>query len=63
VPELQAGSSHTLRTAIHERDLQVRVDGQLMWEGSIPSEAMALDGPSGLRSDNVHVQFEMLVAR
>jgi hypothetical protein len=63
VPELQPGLSHTLGTAIHERDLQVSADGELMWEGSIPSEAMPLNGPSGLRSDNVHVQFDMLVVR
>ena len=63
VPELQTGSSHILRAEIHNQDLQVSVDGELMWEGSIPSEAMPFDGPSGLRSDNVRVQFDMLVAR
>jgi hypothetical protein len=63
VPELQAGSSHILRAEIHNQDLQVSVDGEVMWEGSIPSEAMPFDGPSGLRSDNVRVQFDMLVAR
>lgn len=63
VPELQAGSSHILRAEIHKQDLQVSVDGELVWEGSIPSEAMPFDGPSGLRSDNVRVQFDMLVGR
>jgi hypothetical protein len=63
VPELQAGSSHILRAEVHKQDLQVRVDDELVWEGSIPSEAMPFDGPSGLRSDNVRVQFDMLVGR
>jgi hypothetical protein len=63
LPELQPGSSHILRADIHGQDLQASVDGELMWEGPVPSEAMSFDGPVGLRSDNVRVDFDLLVAR
>ncbi len=63
LPELQPGSSHMIRAEINKQDLQVSIDGLLMWEGKLPSEAMLFDGPAGLRSDNVHVQFDVLVAR
>jgi hypothetical protein len=63
LPELQSGWSHTLRAEIRNQDLQVSVDGGIVWEGNIPPEAMPLDGPAGLRSDNVRVKFDVLVAR
>jgi hypothetical protein len=63
LPELQSGSSHILRADIDNEDLQVRIDGELMWEGQVPPAAMSFDGPVGLRSDNVRVIFDALVAR
>jgi hypothetical protein len=62
-PELRSGSAHTLRADINNQDLQVRIDGELTWEGRIPSAAMSFDGPVGLRSDNARVVFDALVAR
>lgn len=63
LPELHPGHSYVLRAEINKQDLQITIDGRLMWEGPIPSEAMALDGPVGLRSDNTRVQFDLLVSR
>jgi hypothetical protein len=63
LPELQSGSSHTLRAEMRNQDLQVSVDGGVVWEGNIPPEALPLDGRAGLRSDNMRVQFDVLVAR
>jgi hypothetical protein len=63
LPELQSGASHILRADINNQDLQVRIDGEVMWEGQLPNAAMSFDGPVGLRSDNVRVIFDALVAR
>jgi hypothetical protein len=63
LPALQPGSSHILRADIDKQDLHASVDGELMWEGSVPPEAMSFNGPVGLRSDNVRVAFDVLVAR
>jgi hypothetical protein len=62
-PELQSGSSHILRADLNNQDLHVRIDGELMWEGPVPPAALSFDGPVGLRSDNVRVIFDALVAR
>jgi hypothetical protein len=63
LPELQSGSSHILRADLDNQELQVRIDGELMWDGRIPPAALSFDGPVGLRSDNVRVIFDALVAR
>jgi hypothetical protein len=63
LPALQPGSSHILRADVDKQDLHASVDGESMWEGSVPPEAMSFDGPVGLRSDNVRVVFDVLVAR
>jgi hypothetical protein len=63
LPDLQPGSAHVLRADIDNQDLQVRIDSGLMWEGRLPPAAMSFEGPVGLRSDNVRVIFDALVAR
>jgi hypothetical protein len=62
LPALESGASHILRADIDNQDLRVRIDGKSMWEGRIPPAAMSFDGPVGLRSDNVRVIFDALVA-
>ncbi|MBZ4421236.1 hypothetical protein K8638_32805 [Myxococcus sp. RHST-1-4] len=49
------GTSHTLRAVLDGGTLRVWADGELAWEGDLPEEALALDGPVGLRSDNVRL--------
>jgi hypothetical protein len=63
LPALQPGSSFILRADINEQDLRASVDGESMWEGRVPPEALTFEGPVGLRSDNVRVAFDALVAR
>lgn len=53
------GREHTLRTVLDGRRLRVWADGTLAWEGELPEEALASDGPVGLRSDNVRLALEL----
>jgi hypothetical protein len=52
VPEIEPDSDHSLRAAIEGNELQVYADGKLSWVGELPGDALALDGPAGVRSDN-----------
>lgn len=63
VPALKAGSSHTLRAEMKGTELRVYVDNQEVWDGSVGAEAGALQGPVGIRSDNVRLEFEYLARR
>jgi hypothetical protein len=62
VPELEAGDSHTLRAELQGATLTVRVDGEPVWEGPLPAEALSFDGPVGLRTDNGRFHVELLSA-
>jgi hypothetical protein len=53
------GTPHTLRALLEGSTLRVWADGQLAWEGALPEEALASDGPVGLRSDNVRVALQL----
>ena len=57
-PRLVAGESHTLRAEIEGQTLQVHIDGKLTWEGLLDGDALALNGPSGVRTDNGRFKFE-----
>jgi hypothetical protein len=60
VPEIVPGVPHTLRADWEGRALRVRVDGVLAWEGTLPPEALSLEGPVGLRTDNGRFELELL---
>jgi len=62
LPELAPGDSHTLRAELQGAVLKVRVDGESVWEGTLPAEALSFDGPVGLRTDNGRFQVELLSA-
>jgi len=62
LPALQAGDVHTLRAEMHRAEMRVLVDSNLVWSGSVGSEALDFDGPVGLRTDNVHLQIELRAA-
>jgi len=53
VPALQVGTAHTLAAEIHGDDLVARVDGAVVWRGSLHGAADAVRGSAGLRTDNV----------
>jgi hypothetical protein len=53
IPYASPGEQHTLQAEIHGDDLTAWVDGQLAWFGTLPSDARSLEGPAGIRSDNL----------
>jgi hypothetical protein len=59
VPALRAGTSHTLRAEMHGEEMRVYADNNLVWEGSLGAEAQKLNGPVGIRSDNVKLEIEL----
>jgi len=58
VPVLRAVETHGLRAEMKGDQMRVFADGVLVWEGSVGPEAMAFDGPVGMRSDNARLQIE-----
>ncbi|MET0403745.1 MAG: hypothetical protein ABW123_15145 [Cystobacter sp.] len=59
VPPLQPGDRHTLGARLEGARLTVRADGESVWEGELPAEALAFDGPAGLRADNGRFDVEL----
>jgi hypothetical protein len=59
LPGVAAGQPHTLRTELDGDVLRVLADGNSVWEGSLPAEALTFDGPVGVRSDNGAYAFEL----
>ena len=59
-PRLVAGEKHTLRAEIEGSEMKVFIDGKLTWEGLLDHDALALDGPSGIRTDNGRFRFKFL---
>jgi hypothetical protein len=62
VPRLKEGENHTLHAAISGNKLQVSIDGKVVWEGLLAREALAADGPVGVRTDNGRFKFELLAS-
>jgi hypothetical protein len=63
VPILRSGDTHTLRAEMNGAEMKVFADNTLVWEGSVGKDAMAFDGPVGIRSDNAHLQIELRVGQ
>jgi hypothetical protein len=61
VPELEPGGSHSLRAEMKGDNLTVKVDDRVVWEGSVGSQALTLEGPVGLRTDNSRLEFQFFV--
>jgi hypothetical protein len=59
VPALNPGETHTLRAQMDGAEMQVFADNALVWEGSLGPEALAFDGPVGIRSDNARLQIDL----
>jgi hypothetical protein len=60
---LSQGETHVLRAKIEGDVLTVFADGRRVWEGVLPPDALSLEGPAGMRTDNARVRFELLVPR
>ncbi|GMU11531.1 hypothetical protein [Corallococcus caeni] len=59
--KLSPGESHVLRARIDADVLTVYADGKRVWEGVLPADALVLEGPAGMRTDNARVRFQLLV--
>ncbi len=57
-PRLKKDTNHTLRAEINGNDMRVVIDGKLRWQGRLDHEALAFDGPAGVRTDNGRFKFE-----
>ena len=40
-------------------EMKVFADTFPVWEGSVGPDALAFDGPVGIRSDNAHLQIDL----
>jgi hypothetical protein len=58
-PKLRAGDVHTLRAEITPAAMNVYIDRTLAWQGPLGSDVLKWDERVGIRSDNVHVQFDL----
>jgi hypothetical protein len=61
VPPLRPGDHHVLRAEMDGEEMTVSVDGRAVWEGSVGSDALAFDGPVGIRSDNARLQLALRI--
>jgi len=61
-PAVTVGSTHALDAALRRERLTVRIDGAIVWEGDLPPAALASQGPTGVRTDNVMVTLELSAA-
>lgn len=59
VAMLRPGEAHTLRAEMNGDEMRVFADNALVWEGSTGADALAFDGPVGVRSDNARLQMEL----
>jgi hypothetical protein len=59
VPTLRSGDTHVLRAQMNGAEMQVFADNSLVWEGSVGPDALAFDGPVGIRSDNARLQIDL----
>jgi hypothetical protein len=62
VPSIRVGETHSLRAELNGDTLRVFADGRLAWEGKVGEEALAFDGPIGVRTDNGRFVFRVVGA-
>jgi hypothetical protein len=60
LPILRSGGKHMFRAEMTGDQLRVFVDGAIVWDGRVGTEALRLDGPVGIRSDDARLKFELL---
>ena len=63
LPHTEKGFNHTLRAIMEASKLRVFADGDLVWEGDVGPEALAFDGPVGVRTDNGRFKFELFAEK
>jgi hypothetical protein len=60
VPLLREGETHNLRAEMNSDEVRVFADNALVWEGSVGSDTLSLNGPVGMRSDNARLELQFL---
>jgi len=63
IPYASPGEQHRLQAEIHGDALTAWVDGTLAWHGTLPGDARRLEGPAGLRSDNLAYEVVQFAAQ
>jgi hypothetical protein len=59
VPLLRTDDAHSLRAVMDADRMRVFVDNSLTWEGTLGAEVLNINGPVGIRSDNVRLQLQL----
>jgi hypothetical protein len=59
---VREGEARVLGAALQGSTLRVTADGVPAWEGTLPAQAFAFDGPAGVRSDNGVFDVELRVS-
>ena len=62
-PSVALGERHQLTALLKGGQLDVFADGNLVWQGTVPSPTFTFDGPAGIRTDNGVFEFELRVPR
>ena len=52
-PAVELGAEYELRAEIKGETLEAWINDRLVWQGALPAGALKLEGPAGMRSDNV----------
>jgi len=55
----QIGAAHRLSATLDGAALRVLIDGKPVWEGTLGPEALAADGPVGIRADNARLTLAL----
>jgi hypothetical protein len=63
LPQIRIGGHYTLRAILDHSTMRVFADNKLVWEGDVGADALAFDGPVGVRTDNGHFEFEFFAAK
>jgi hypothetical protein len=59
LPPIEVGVPHVLHAEAQGDQLEVDVDGALVWAGTLPAEALSFDGPVGFRTDNARADLDL----
>ena len=61
-PHVKQGGRYTLRAIMDGSKMRVYANNKLVWQGDLGAEALAFNGPVGVRTDNGRFNFELFAA-
>ena len=62
LPQLKQGKRYSLRAIMDSSGMRVYANNTLVWQGDLGQDALAFNGPVGVRSDNGNFHFEFFAA-